>query len=344
MITPLVSVIVPVYNMGHIAERCLRNLLKQDYKNLEFIFIDDGSNDNSLDVCKQIALEDGRVKVYHTENQGSGPARNLGMSRASGEWVYFPDADDFLNRDSISILIEKINNQPNVDLLVFGFYEINDSGKILQTHSYPDKSYDAIKLRNDYSKCMGMSMPLGIQGAPWNKLFNMSVIKAHNIEFPSLLRHQDEGFISRYMCFVKKIIFISDVLYSYVVNDIRKTWNKYPMDYYSAVIGLYQIRKDTILKWNPADVITHELVLKEYICNIIKSLELAFSPKIKNANISKINYIKTILKTSGLLSHKIPPQLGIYQSIILSILKISPSAAIVPLYVKVMCNKLGLLR
>jgi glycosyltransferase involved in cell wall biosynthesis len=330
--------------MGNVANHCLRELLKQDYRNLEYIFVDDGSTDNSLDVCRRISEEDSRVRVFSTENRGSGPARNYGINQSKGEFIYFPDADDVLKADAISTLMKRVNDYPDADLLVFGFTNVKENGTILNVRSYPDKAFNAEDLRNDYSRCMGTGTPLGIQGAPWNKFFKMSVIRDNKIEYPPLRRHQDEGFISRYMCFAQKVVFMSNVLYTYVVNDIRKTWSKYPVDYYKAAIGLNEVRKETILRWNPNDITTHEFIQREYICNIVRSLELMFSPKLNKAGIGKIDYISNILDESELLNKEKPSILSPYQSIVLRLLNISKYLAIPVLYIKVLSNRLGLVR
>ena len=74
----LVSIVVPVYNMGNSIEICVNSLLKQDYANIEILLVDDGSKDNSLEKCNKLKDKDNRIRVYHTENRGSGPARNTG--------------------------------------------------------------------------------------------------------------------------------------------------------------------------------------------------------------------------------------------------------------------------
>lgn len=341
---PLVSIVVPIYNMGTIADKCLRELLRQDYEKIEYIFVDDGSTDNSLKVCNQIASEDARVKVFSIKNSGSGPARNYGIENSHGEYIYFPDADDYLRVDAISILIRKVNEYPDADLFVFGFTNVDDNGKQISVRNYPNKVFSAEELRRDYSRCMGSTTSLGIQGAPWNKFFKMSLIRDNSIEYPTLRRHQDEGFISRYMCFSTKIVFMANVLYTYVINDVRKIWKKYPVDYYKAVIGLNEIRENTILLWNNDDLATHEFIQREYICNIIRSLELMFSPKVKKARLTKVGYLTIILDKSDLLNKKRPSILGPYQSAIISLLRLSKYLAIPALYIKVLLNRLGLVK
>ena len=93
---PLISIIVPVYNVEDYIEECLESLVKQTYKNLEIILIDDGSTDNSGEICDDYVLKDTRIKCFHQINQGVGAARNKGLEVAEGELIGFVDPDDYL--------------------------------------------------------------------------------------------------------------------------------------------------------------------------------------------------------------------------------------------------------
>ena len=84
---PLVSVIIPVYKVDKYIEHCLRSVMNQTYPRLEIIAVDDGSPDNSGEICDRLALEDGRIKVYHNENGGVSAARNFGLDHASGYYI-----------------------------------------------------------------------------------------------------------------------------------------------------------------------------------------------------------------------------------------------------------------
>ena len=88
-----------------------------------------------------------------------------------------------------------------------------------------------------------MSEDYTIQGAPWNKFFDLTVIKKFKIFYPSLRRHQDEGFIARYVDKASRITFSNEILYTYYVNNLQKQWDKYPVDYIEAVNGLFNERK-----------------------------------------------------------------------------------------------------
>lgn len=102
-----VSVIVPVYNVKDYIERCLDSILMQTFTDFEVICVDDGSTDNSGEICEQYRRKDSRVKVHHTTNKGVSAARNFALSKAEGEWFAFVDADDWVEADYLKILYEK---------------------------------------------------------------------------------------------------------------------------------------------------------------------------------------------------------------------------------------------
>ncbi len=272
----LFSIVIPVYNMGYRINKLIDSLKAQTYSDIEIIIVDDGSQDDSLKICEKIAESDSRIKVYHQDNQGSGPARSLGVAQSVGEYIYFPDADDSIEHRTFEILASKLSEE-RPDLIVFGYNKIENNGKtILKT--YPDKVFTGDELRKNYFECF-MSGKYGIQGAPWNKLFRSELIKKNEILFPPLRRHQDEAFIALYMCFAQKVMFIHDILYNYYVNTLEIEWKKYPTNYIESVNGLLECRKNTILTWNRKDIKTRGRVYTQYVNFIIKAILMTFSPK-----------------------------------------------------------------
>lgn len=103
---PLISVIIPVYNVEPYLSRCLDSVCKQTYRNLEILLIDDGSTDHSLKLCQNYAQKDKRIRVFHQENQGVSAARNLGLEHMSGEFFTFVDADDWIVPQFVQKLFE----------------------------------------------------------------------------------------------------------------------------------------------------------------------------------------------------------------------------------------------
>lgn len=313
----LVSIVIPIYNMGETIEDCLASLLKQDYENIEIILVDDGSTDNSYEKCLSISKQDKRIVVYHTVNRGAGPARNYGIEKALGKYIYFPDADDYLEPYAIRLMVKAMNK--GSDLVVFGFRNKNVHGKVVLEKHCVNEYLDSAIIRNDYSRYIQYDALYAIQGAPWNKLFTLDVIRKNNVSFPALRRHQDEAFIARYMCFSNKVHFIDEILYTYYVNDTKKEWKKYPKDYIDAVRGLYQERKETILTWNTEDETTRLYIEREFISNVIKAMELLFSPKNKMSISNRKALIVQYIQNTGILSLHNNKHLGKWQSIVLNI-------------------------
>lgn len=339
----LISIVIPVYNMADSLEAAVRSILAQEYTPKEIILVDDGSQDRSLNICRQFEQSHPEVKVIHTENRGSGPARNIGIAHATGRYIYFPDADDQLEPGALTVMAEAMQDG-DCDLVVFGYHSTDSNGQPAGTKRFPDMIRSGEDIRQDYGDYVNASARYAIQGAPWNKFFDLNVIRDNHVLFPPLRRHQDDAFIGRYMCHVHKVRFISKVLYSHGLNDIRKVWNKFPKDYLECVIGLYEIRKQTILTWNSEDIRTRQLIEQEYISRVIKAMELSFSPRLELDAAQRKQRILETANKAGIARMECPPTMGNYQKRIVRLLKNSHFfAAVLMMRIKVLVERNGLL-
>jgi glycosyltransferase involved in cell wall biosynthesis len=311
-----ISIIIPVYNMADKIVMCVNSILKQTYNNIEICLIDDGSTDESYEQCKKLAEQNPIIKVWHTKNMGSGPARNYGVDVATGYYAYFPDADDLLEANALEVLVNAMNKN-NCDLVVFGYRSIDRNGKIKDEKKYSNNILLGSNIRKNYENYF-MNCEYGIQGAPWNKFFNLHKIKKNNIKYPSLRRHQDEVFISRYINYVEKVCFIENIFYSYFNNDLKREWDKYPKDYLDIVIALKQYRIQIIIPWNPENQNVINFIEGEYICNVIKSLELSFSNKMNFDRTDRQKWIVDALNKSKLKYITLPEKFVMkYQRIVM---------------------------
>ena len=105
-VSGLVSVIVPIYNSEQYLHRCIDSIVNQSYKDIEIILINDGSTDNSGEICNEYAVIDNRIKVMNTQNNGPAAARNIGIENSKGKFIFFVDSDDFIENDALKLLIE----------------------------------------------------------------------------------------------------------------------------------------------------------------------------------------------------------------------------------------------
>ena len=136
--TKLVSIIIPVYNVGNIIENCLKSVVNQTYENIEIILIDDGSTDDTYSICEKYKKNNDKIKLIHTENHGASCARNLGLELSKGDFITFIDADDYVKNDYIEKLYKLCHNN-NSQISIIGVVdcysedgEYKNSGKNLR--------------------------------------------------------------------------------------------------------------------------------------------------------------------------------------------------------------------
>lgn len=144
---PLITVIVPVYNILEYLPRCVHSITAQTYRNLEIILVDDGSTDGTGELCDRLAAEDDRIKVLHKENGGSSSARNLGLDHAKGEYIGFVDSDDYISSDMYEKLwcgIEKYH----MPIAQVGRDEIDAQGNYLPNICEPPAEVERISSKD----------------------------------------------------------------------------------------------------------------------------------------------------------------------------------------------------
>lgn len=220
---PKISVIVPVYNAEQYLPRCIDSILAQTFTGFELLLIDDGSTDNSGDICDEYAKKDNRIRVFHKKNGGVSSARNIGLDNAVGEWVAFVDSDDFLNPEFISCLMK----YDNFDHVVGGnimFGEKNISRGIERETVIDLKSQDANRL--DFGTDVDSSKFFCY---PWGKLYKQEIIKSNNIRFnPKIFLGEDLCFVLDYLSFCSNVILVpyNNYLYRY-----ENQQNKFLMNY-----------------------------------------------------------------------------------------------------------------
>lgn len=127
----MISVIVPVYNEERHLKRCIESILNQTYSNFELLLIDDGSKDKSGLICDGYALNDSRIRVFHKSNEGVSKARNFGIEKATGEWLFFLDSDDYLFTDALDTLITQAHKSNTLITCANLYIEKNNKREIV---------------------------------------------------------------------------------------------------------------------------------------------------------------------------------------------------------------------
>lgn len=209
---PLISVIVPIYNVEKYLDRCVESIVNQTYMNLEIILVDDGSPDNCPKMCDEWAQKDTRIKVIHKENGGLSDARNAGLRIATGEYISFVDSDDWLEISTFEIALEKILVN-NCDICSFGVKMVWDNGnKNNLTHSHNETIFE-----NTEDILQGFLSNAIIQTV-WNKIYKRVIIE--NLEFPVGKINEDEFWSWKVMVKSNRLVCIDNYLYNYYQNDL----------------------------------------------------------------------------------------------------------------------------
>lgn len=203
----LISIIVPVYNVEKYLEKCVNSILKQTYKNIEIILVNDGSKDNSGKLCDEFSKKDLRIKVIHKENGGLSDARNAGLKIAKGSYIGFVDSDDYIKEDMFETLY-KLSKDNNSDISIVSFYELYD-GKVIGV-----RDSKKLEIMNKIDALKELLIDTNIQSYAWNKLFKRELF--NNIEFP--VNKNFEDIATTLLLFEKaeKVVLLEDPKYYYV--------------------------------------------------------------------------------------------------------------------------------
>lgn len=183
---PLISIIVPVYNVEKYLSRCINSILGQSFTDYELILIDDGSTDKSGNICDEFAKKDQRIQVRHFKNNGVSSARNTGIKISKGEWLFFLDSDDTLEPESLNSINSQLNKYKNIDMLVGSFRYINNNQIV---NAYNANSYqDGIDVMHEYGLwnikiCMGSFVVKKEQVENNHIIFNTETKYGEDVEF-----------------------------------------------------------------------------------------------------------------------------------------------------------------
>lgn len=209
----LVSVIMPVYNAEKTLAESAGSVLRQTYEHLELILVDDGSKDNSQEICRRLARQDARVKIICQKNAGPAAARNAGMAQMRGEFVLFADSDDHLEPDACQQMIRAIGDQ---ELVIAHYYfdwgaAHSDRGLLSGDRSLSEEEFLSALVRRPGSFYFS---------ALWNKLYRASIIRRLALQFDSFLYWgEDFAFNMQYYHAVSRgVALVSAPLYHYVKN------------------------------------------------------------------------------------------------------------------------------
>lgn len=309
----IISVIVPIYMAEKSIERCINSILNQTFINFELILVNDGSTDNSKEICEKYAIRDKRIKVINKKNEGVSIARNTGINEAKGEYVLFVDSDDYIEKDMLEHLYNNIivcNAQ--VSICKMNIYKDNvlTSVNTNEKNIVIYKNEEIIKefiLKNTFLFSVS------------NKLYKISLFKDNNIRFSEAIRYGEDAILNHHIlskCEV--VVYSNEAKYNYFIdsNSTVTNINEKRLD---ILIGIKEIFK--LIKLNYPQY--ENVITRNFVGAIIA---IIIDITAENSVIKKmyiIKSIKKILKDSKCML-KDMSLVPLKYKIFLNIIKINP--------------------
>lgn len=205
-----VSIIVPIYNAEEYLQKCLDSLINQTYQNIEIILLNDGSTDNTKNIIA--SYKDERIIAINKKNTGIADTRNRGIKKSTGDYIMFVDSDDYLELNSIELLVERLEKDKS-DIVMFNYYLETPNNQI--EIKLPINNINSLKDDPD--------LLTKIHLGPCTKIFKSSLLKNNDNYFPLYLKYEDVPFVVKAVINAKKISFIPDFLYHYVIKKSGET-------------------------------------------------------------------------------------------------------------------------
>lgn len=197
----MVTIVVPIYNMQAYLPRCMDSLLRQTYQQIEILLIDDGSTDGSASLCEKFSLKYPSVRVIHKENGGLSSARNTGIESAAGEYITFPDPDDWVEKGYIESFMT-LENEYKPDMVCIGHYVDFENAAF---KANPEASF---KIMTGEQAINALICPPAMEGFSWNKLYKMDIIRQHFLRFSdSMGTTEDLAFAYQYLKHASTVCF-----------------------------------------------------------------------------------------------------------------------------------------
>lgn len=266
---PLVSFIIPVYNVEDYLRQCIDSIIYQNLPSYEIILINDGSTDKSPDICNEYAKKYETVQVIHSKNQGQSAARNKGIAEANGKYIFFLDSDDYYIQGTINKFIKAVTDNKDIDLVVGKikiFYQ--DTNVVSSKCQY--SKFDKIKGMTGEEALKYLIKTNQFLISPYSYMVKRSILIENNIMFDEKLRYaEDIIFTPKVYFFSKKVSCVDDYFLMYRKNRDGQITQKFNIEKERIVLKILENWVKDINSWNLAS--NTKKIFKRYIGNIYVS-------------------------------------------------------------------------
>lgn len=269
----MVSIIIPVYNNNKTIERCVNSFVEQTYNDFEIIIIDDGSTSDNAKLYDELANRYSEVSVYHYLNEGVSAARNHGIDKAQGDYIFFADSDDYVEANMLEQFI-KLQNKYDVDMIIAGYYFDISCEKNVSVKQAAEEKY--LKSQEEIIQNMVSLWDQSMMYNVWNKLFVSNIIKKNEIRFPIGKEfNEDRDFIREYVMFIGSLYITEEAFYHYIREDNQSATEQYRPQ-------MLEIRKEEVEQLNAFFLKlgiyddAKEYIVREHFDRIVGSIENVF--------------------------------------------------------------------
>lgn len=296
----LVSIIIPVYNCEKYIKKALESVLNQLYNNIEIIIVDDGSTDNSKEICEEYAIKDDRIKIYSQSNLGVSAARNLGISKANGKYICFVDADDYIESDAVLDYIESYKKYPDIQLVISGFFSevepIKNKKPVYQKMNMTDRYYkERNEIRENFISLWDNQLMYNL----WNKMYLKSIIDENGIKFSKYNWGEDVKFNQEYLLNVNTMLNLEKCHYHYIRERKGAATNKYIKNFYNIRLKEFNEFNEFFERYGIEKEKYFEFSCRRYIERTLGCVENLFVKECKLSFKEKYNEVKKILNNEA---------------------------------------------
>ena len=290
-----ISILMPVYNSQEYLKNTVQGVINQSYKEWELILVDDGSKDNSKNICIELQKIDNRIRFVNKENTGVSDTRNIALDNAKGKYIAFIDSDDSVHKDYLKILLSSIEKS-NGQLAVCGFKErkISTNGQIeeLSRVFYP-KEVIAIEDMKDLIMDFGNSRLLN---PLWNKLYSREIIEKNNIKFKEEVETgEDFIFNLQYFRKINNICFSKGELYYYIRRNNNSITYQYIDNMYEKGLEIHNLLEDFLKDMNFYNSKNKYILYGNHLMGVFSAFLNLFHKDCKLTLKQKKHYIKAIV-------------------------------------------------
>lgn len=300
---PKISIIVPCYKVTDFLPQCVESLTAQTYKNIEIILVDDGSPDDTGELCDEYAKKDARVKVVHKQNGGLVSARNAGYYVATGDWIMYVDGDDWLDEDCCQIMMDAVAGKPDVDIVFWKCVQELGDKSIKGKWEWPCQEAEHLYLGDECKELARNTLVYksGIATA-YCKMIRASYAKEYGIKHDDRLKQGAEGleFSLRAFYHAQKALYVNNYSYHYLFNpnsiskkvDEKNTKN---------LLDCLNVIQEDIEKFYNKEAFTKSLYQRIAYIVIAIAMSTYFHPSNKDSIWRKVSKYAAVIKNNPLL-------------------------------------------